>query len=72
MKHDSRGTCLSNGSTTFPGLLIDSTSLLPPPPHEPDPRSFPSPGRMVSTLKWDMNTSAMKSHTVHKQEVKCV
>lgn len=40
---------LSNGSTDLPDCLMASTSLLPP-PHEPDPRSFPSPGRMAITL----------------------
>ena len=50
VKHDTGGTHLSNGSTTFP-VLMASTSLFAPPPHDPDPRSFPSPGRIANTLQ---------------------
>jgi hypothetical protein len=57
MQHDNdTGSArLSNGSTTFPGLLMASTSLLPP-PQAPEPRSFPSPGRMVNTLQQHIRT----------------
>ena len=53
-----RNPRLSNGSTTFPGWLSASTSLLPP-PQEPEPRSFPSPGRMVVTLKQRVSGNAV-------------